>query len=269
MRLSEVFFNEFDLFGENETPVMSLYESAKSFCQTVLRTELTTSDLEDLEKFSKYLLDRFVELCKKYPSMKYEVTFKMHKLLHYGQNVKRFGPLYLGSTLRYERCHQSSKKYGRVMGNWKSPTITLSERMALRQTLASLKPEVPPNLLIKETSISEYDAKSVYHLVEVKNEQGEFRIGKNVLRRLRFRGYNSKIWIQAIKFLTNEETGQMFAKGFIWTERRDEDGQPLIKFHLTLVKKSKQSIIFNCDHLSHINDYLFKKNDRFYVNRFI
>uniref|UniRef100_A0A6P6Y5L4 Uncharacterized protein LOC113794658 n=1 Tax=Dermatophagoides pteronyssinus TaxID=6956 RepID=A0A6P6Y5L4_DERPT len=158
MRLPEIFFNESDLFCQNETSILTLYESAKSFCQTVLRTELTTSDLEDLEKLSKSILDRFVEMSQKYPSMKYEVTFKLHKLLHYGQNARRFGPLYLGSTLRYERCHQSSKKYGRLMGNWKAPTITLSERMALRQTLESLKHEVSPNLLIKETSISEYDA---------------------------------------------------------------------------------------------------------------
>ncbi|XP_075678193.1 uncharacterized protein LOC113794060 [Dermatophagoides pteronyssinus] len=269
MRLPEIFFNESDLFCQNETSILTLYESAKSFCQTVLRTELTTSDLEDLEKLSKSILDRFVEMSQKYPSMKYEVTFKLHKLLHYGQNARRFGPLYLGSTLRYERCHQSSKKYGRLMGNWKAPTITLSERMALRQTLESLKHEVSPNLLIKETSISEYDAKSVYKLVQVKNCQGDFKIGKNILRRLRIRGYNTKIWIEASKFLTNVETGQMFVNGFIWTESRDEDGDIIKKLNLVLIKKSKQCRIINCDHLSHVNDYLFQSNGRFYVNRFI
>ncbi|OTF69758.1 hypothetical protein BLA29_002396 [Euroglyphus maynei] len=215
------------------------------------------------------LFDSFVSLCERRKDLKFNVTFKLHKTLHYAENIRRFGPLYLSSAIRYERCHQSSKKYGRSMGCWKSPAATLSERLALRQTLSSLKRKISKENWIKQTTVSEYDAYTNFGFVDANRDQGEFLLGKNVLRRLLTPGYNPKIWLQGSNFLVNPDTRQVLVKGWIWKGIYEEDGKPKEMFNLQNIKKLDDQVIINSEHLSHINEYLFKWQTKgFFVNRF-
>nr|XP_027199900.1 uncharacterized protein LOC113794017 [Dermatophagoides pteronyssinus] len=213
------------------------------------------------------VFDWFVTLSDKEKHLDYSVTYKLHKLLHYAANIRRFGPMYLSSTMRYERCHQNSKRYGRVMGCWKSPAATLSERLALRQTVTSIR-KITTDQWVNQSTISVYDAQNLGF--ELGNQdQGDFVLGKNVLRRLIIPGYRPKMWLKAIKFLIHPETRQIMVKGSIWYEVYSEDETPEKKFNLQRIRTFGETVIMNSERLSHINDFIYKwKDDHYYVNRF-
>ena len=73
----------------------------------------------DLKRIKREV-ERFYQIYFKYiirPSLKQrskkkhvKFTMKMHHLVHYVKLIKLFGPLYVFSTLRFERKHQSCKK---------------------------------------------------------------------------------------------------------------------------------------------------------------
>ncbi|KAH7638357.1 hypothetical protein HUG17_9463 [Dermatophagoides farinae] len=144
MRLSEIFFDEFEKICDNEIDILQFYEHTVSFCRLARQTEFNSNDLKDLDMFSKSIIDSFVHISNQHEYMKFNVTYKLHKLLHYSNNIKR-----------YESVHQISKRYGSSMGCWKSPADTLSGRIALRQTLPSFGKEVSKEGWIKQTTVED------------------------------------------------------------------------------------------------------------------
>ncbi|OTF75312.1 hypothetical protein BLA29_000939, partial [Euroglyphus maynei] len=152
MRLSEVFFDEFKTFllGDEK----QLYEDTIAFIRLSMSFDFNSSDLASLDNLSESIINLFTKITVE-NSLKLTVTFKMHKLLHYSEDIKRFGPPTLSNTLRFERCHQTSKKYGRVMNCWVSPASTLSNRISMRQTLELIGPTLDKVDWIERTMISE------------------------------------------------------------------------------------------------------------------
>ena len=65
------------------------------------------------------------------------ITMKMHHLLHYSEQVERFGPLKHTSTLRYERGHQTFKNIASTSCNTINVPFTLAERYCLLFDLSS------------------------------------------------------------------------------------------------------------------------------------
>ena len=118
MRIGEVFFEWRNKFDETVNEALLLYDSMVKFCRMAMKISFQEKHLIEMDVLSEKIIDTFVrinqeEMMKQY---KFNVTYKLHKLLHYSNNVRRYGPLYLSSAMRYERCHQISKKYGNVMG---------------------------------------------------------------------------------------------------------------------------------------------------------
>lgn len=246
-----------------------LYCAAVSFTRLAMKKRFNRSDLDSLDTLSEQILDLFTQICKD-KSLKLPVTYKIHKLLHYANNVRKFGPLYLGSTLRYERCHQISKKYGRIMGSWKSPAVTLSERMALRQAL-SLSDSGPSISGTKEewtrqVEISEEEAITM-GLIKAPSDKCPFTLEVNVVRPLTA-DCDVKQWLEAKKFLINPETDQIFAQGLVWKIDLN-DQRPAAISTLKRVIPSRETI-YNIEWIFEDNDFLFKPNAaETFINEFV
>ena len=141
------------------------------------------------------------------------------------------------------------------MNCWVSPAKTLSNRMSMRQTLVLSQQIIDKKKWIKKTFITEQE--SINLNLEVANDQGDFLLGKNVIRRLKAPGFKPKVWIEGKEFLIQPDSKQLFLRGNIWLEERNQDKLSIyekITFH-------KQNCIVNHLNFYHINDYIYKTND--------
>ncbi|XP_075678437.1 uncharacterized protein LOC142645634 [Dermatophagoides pteronyssinus] len=252
MRLACVFFDEFNTFLTGREK--QLYRDTIEFIRLTGQLEFDRLDLDRMKSLSRSIIDSYVSIVKD-NSSKLSVTYKLHKLLHYADNILKFGPLFLSNSMRFERCHQTSKKYGRVMNCWVSPAKTLSNRMSMRQTLVLSQQIIDKKKWIKKTFITEQE--SINLNLEVANDQGDFLLGKNVIRRLKAPGFKPKVWIEGKEFLIQPDSKQLFLRGNIWLEERNQDKLSIyekITFH-------KQNCIVNHLNFYHINDYIYKTND--------
>lgn len=64
---------------------------------------------------------------------------KAHHILHYPDLIRKFGPLYLYSSWRYERKHQYSKSVARIMGNFLNPPFTIHTRHQVKMAAREMK----------------------------------------------------------------------------------------------------------------------------------
>uniref|UniRef100_A0A6P6XZX9 Uncharacterized protein LOC113793090 n=1 Tax=Dermatophagoides pteronyssinus TaxID=6956 RepID=A0A6P6XZX9_DERPT len=218
MRLACVFFDEFNTFLTGREK--QLYRDTIEFIRLTGQLEFDRLDLDRMKSLSRSIIDSYVSIVKD-NSSKLSVTYKLHKLLHYADNILKFGPLFLSNSMRFERCHQTSKKYGRVMNCWVSPAKTLSNRMSMRQTLVLSQQIIDKKKWIKKTFITEQE--SINLNLEVANDQGDFLLGKNVIRRLKAPGFKPKVWIEGKEFLIQPDSKQLFLRGNIWLEERNQD----------------------------------------------
>ncbi|KAH9418280.1 hypothetical protein DERP_010146 [Dermatophagoides pteronyssinus] len=217
MRLREIFFKEFSVMDGEST---SLYMDMAKFVRLASRSSQDFAHLMEMDRLSGCIIDKYVSICQRM-SLDFNVTYKIHKILHYAEAVRRFGPLPRNSTLRYERCHQNSKKYGRNMNNWVAPAQSLSQRQALRQTLSFRLSKDGRDGWIEDDIIDEEMAKSM-KLTKAKSDQAPFSLKKNVLRKFKSRGFQQKHWLLVDKFLINPQTQQIFCEGSLWCQK-DED----------------------------------------------
>ena len=141
------------------------------------------------------------------------------------------------------------KQYGRVMGCWKSPAATLCEHLALRQTVTSIR-KISTDQWVNRSTLSVYEAPNL-GFESGNQDQGDFILEKNVLKRLIIPGYRPKMWLKAIKF-------QIMVEGSIWYEVYSEDETPEKKFNLQRIKTFGKTVIMNSERLSHINDFIYK-----------
>ena len=256
MRLQEIFFKEFSVMDAESS---SLYMDMTKFVRLASRSSQDFAHLMEMDRLSGCIIDKYVSICQRM-SLDFNVTYKIHKILHYAEAVRRFGPLPQNSSLRYERCHQNSKKYGRNMNNWVAPAQSLSQRQALRQTLSFRLSKDERDGWIEDDIIDEEMAKSM-KLTKAKSDQAPFSLKKNVLRKFKSRGFQQKHWLLVDKFLINPQTQQIFCEGSLWCQK-DEDSI----YGMYKTEKYLNKIIINMESLSHQNDFLFHKDD-YFINR--
>lgn len=195
-------------------------------------------------------------------SNKRSVIFsKLHTLLHYSALTRRFGPLVLFSSLKYERKHVCFKRISDVMFNFKNPTLTFAK---IHQKNLVLELEESNFIETDFFSKDEFDITRLKsdlkgRKVELQSDQRPHRLKKQILRKF-YSKANSRIeyWICADSFWLSSQEGvrSIYAKGAIY-ELRNCDKK---KFPAVLTPKFKDLYV-NMDHIFYKNDFLSVKTD--------
>lgn len=129
-RLKQVFFAELDIDSEE----FRLFCFARDFVILSFQDKFSSDDLKLIRSLSIQLINAFKNIKVKM-DYSFNVTSKLHKILHYAENIKIFGPLRDSSTLQHERSHQIGKSWSRQMGCWKNPEKTIATRVARNEAL--------------------------------------------------------------------------------------------------------------------------------------
>lgn len=123
-----------------------LFTLARDFVILIFQDRFTPEDLRSIEILSVKLIDTYRLMVAKM-NLTFNTTPKLHKIIHYAENIRRFGPLRISSTLRHERGHQTGKSWSRQMGCWKNPVKTIAHRVARVEAIYYFeKPEEAPEI---------------------------------------------------------------------------------------------------------------------------
>lgn len=195
-----------------------------------------------------------------------EVYCKLHTLLHYGQLVKRFGPLYQFGTFRYERKHQYGKSVARVIRCFINTSKTIHGNHQILRALTTENDEFSTTDFwnFEETStqgqmtLAELPSDSHKKL---KSGDQPFPLSKNILRKIK----GSETWFLANEFcqLENEI---IYAKGKVLTLDLTEGPNSL---DLPKLIESPQTLYILVANLNHSNDFMFRFNGDCYLLNWI
>jgi hypothetical protein len=94
----------------------------------VLQDEFDENSIESIELLVHEYLSEFKRL---YPDN--NITAKQHFLIHYGSNIRKFGPTRHVSTMRFESKHSFFKKVAKSINNSRNVTHSMSQRHQLNQ----------------------------------------------------------------------------------------------------------------------------------------
>jgi hypothetical protein len=94
----------------------------------VLQDEFDEDAILYLEEKTNSYLSEFKQI---YPHT--NITAKQHFLVHYGGNIRKFGPLKHISTMRFESKHSFFKRVAKAINNNRNVTYSLTKRHQLNQ----------------------------------------------------------------------------------------------------------------------------------------
>jgi hypothetical protein len=123
-----------DIFASN--PIEDkLYRNMKKLTLLSFSRKFTERGLRLFEPLARKVIENCDEICRTILCKQFNVYCKLHHVLHYGDLIRVFGPLYLYSTWHYERMHQPAKQLGRIMRCWINPEKTIHSKQQLRKAL--------------------------------------------------------------------------------------------------------------------------------------
>lgn len=193
-----------------------------------------------------------------------EVYCKLHTLIHYGQLVLRFGPLYQFGTFRYERKHQYGKSVARVIRCFINTSKTIHGN---HQVLRALKLEESEycntNFWILEknspqTTMTRLPGNS---LGKLNSNDRPFSLGKNIIRKIR----GCQDWFLAHDFFQVENDG-IYAKGKVLSLEPPSERNRL---DLPKLNEKNQLLYISLTNLHHSNDFVFYFNGDCYLLKWI
>jgi hypothetical protein len=112
-----------DFNCNEEMQIWEIYVVLRKICCIIASEIIYEESLNKMDKYVEYFLDRFKQ---SFPEE--SITPKMHFLCHYSKCIRRYGPLYRYSTMRFERKHSYFKTLVQRLRNSKNITLSLCKR---------------------------------------------------------------------------------------------------------------------------------------------
>jgi hypothetical protein len=119
--LPQILFENFAIVTDTDS--FSLFLALKEFSLICFSEEIS---IHQLRRLTQTCSNIFQLLYKIDPN--YKIFPKLHHLIHYRDQIQKFGPLINYSTLPFERKHQQFKRWSRNLFNFTNPAKSLASR---------------------------------------------------------------------------------------------------------------------------------------------
>lgn len=156
-----------------------VYLQLRKVINFFMASSFTKIDLQHIKIEIEYFYEIYFKFIIK-PSLKnrsskkhIKFTMKMHHLVHYVKLIKLFGPLYVFSTLRFERKHQSCKK--NIKSSNCRKNLSLSIIKNLNSSSLKVNDEVIEQVILKARIASVYKDRRILNFLDLNKELIELR----------------------------------------------------------------------------------------------
>ncbi len=229
---------------------------------------ITRDQVLQLKNLSIEIIDFIIQVSNSIGG-EYKIHCKVHHITHYSDLIVRFGPLFLFSTLRFERKHQFSKNLCRKIKNTRNLSYTLHTRHQIQRAFEDQNlnfrdinffPSLPERTTYFMTPPSN-------NLVKLNCREHPFRLNKKPIRRS-ISGRNEWFYVSAFY---KDENNNIWCQGRICTFFYDNSRSPerhptngLQRIRLQTVKKFAQ-----LDHFKQTNDFLHFQEGKYWLLEWI
>lgn len=277
-RLESVFFEEI----RRESKGFKLYKTMVNFLRLISQSKFTEKEIQDIETLSRKMVSLCFEiendgLSNEEIRLKgFEVFPKLHHLIHYGQQIKIFGPPKRNSMMPVERKHQEFKSKSRSIYNYINPAFTFA-KMAHLQMIRRIEEFQESSIvelgdffdctLVEFMSTLPPDAKSL----SKKNSPHDMRKEFPILLRVKPRRFVSRneMWLQPKKYYQSASDGSIMAMGDLYVTDRNSQWPENHRQVETIMKKLKLKpggeIIVTINFLNHLKNFIFRKGSETYL----
>lgn len=158
---------------------------------------------------------------------------KLHQLLHYGDLLQRFGPLFRYSTHRYERKHIYSKSVARVMRNFINPAKSVHEKLAMNRALYDDSISFTEKNFWQKSQLNCQPNDGILtelpgereNYQKLRSKERPFRISSKVVRKIVSLDSNDvNQWFRTTKFYKHNTTGAVFCSGYVLQFESTDEG---------------------------------------------
>lgn len=130
-----------------DCPVWTFYAVMRELVDTVFAPMVSLALIHRIETLITHHHIKYLEL---WPEE--NLTPKMHILLHYGEAMRRNGPLRVLWCMRFEAKHQIAKKVGDLSNNFCNPPLTVANQFQVSNFSAWALGNIHPERTIGPTS---------------------------------------------------------------------------------------------------------------------
>lgn len=240
-----------------------LYKSLKQFTLLAFSQFITSDDVNQMNILATDIVHRYVNFCQA-NNFSQDVYCKLHTLLHYGQLVQRFGPLYQFGTFRYEHKHQYGKAVARVIRCFINTSKTIHGNHQVLRALTSEQSEFSRTDFWTQEDSPQHSTLTTLSGVsntKLKTSDQPFSLGKNIIRKIK----GTQDWFMTHEFCS-VENGGIYAKGTIMNLLSANE---LTQSDLPKLSEGTQQLYILVANLNHSNDFVFRHNGNCYLLEWI